>query len=163
MKFGECDVESRHLQDCSPRLCRLRTDELASWASTERTDHMLVYGPDKPSIMLSTEGDFTPTASMVASERETGYGPTNRSAIVLWIRLGAFFFAGAVTLFIAIDDFAKGFYTQTTWGRYGQEPYVNCVWKACDVLVGFFPIRCTLIWITATLGYEYRLFVAVIM
>jgi hypothetical protein len=27
---NECDVASRHLQDCSPRLCRLRTDELAS-------------------------------------------------------------------------------------------------------------------------------------
>jgi hypothetical protein len=28
-KDGERDVESRHLQDCSPRLCRLRTDGLA--------------------------------------------------------------------------------------------------------------------------------------
>jgi hypothetical protein len=28
-KVGESDVKSRHLQDCSPRLCRLRTDELA--------------------------------------------------------------------------------------------------------------------------------------
>jgi hypothetical protein len=27
-KVGESDVESRHLQDCSPRLCRLRTDGL---------------------------------------------------------------------------------------------------------------------------------------
>jgi hypothetical protein len=25
----ECDVESRHLQGCSPRLCQLRTDGLA--------------------------------------------------------------------------------------------------------------------------------------
>jgi hypothetical protein len=28
-KVGECDVASQHLQGCSPRLCRLRTDELA--------------------------------------------------------------------------------------------------------------------------------------
>jgi hypothetical protein len=28
-KVGECDVESRHLQGCSPHLCWLRTDGLA--------------------------------------------------------------------------------------------------------------------------------------
>jgi hypothetical protein len=28
-KVGECDVESRHLQGCSPHLCRLMTDGLA--------------------------------------------------------------------------------------------------------------------------------------
>jgi hypothetical protein len=28
-KVGECGVVSQHLQGCSPRLCRLRTDELA--------------------------------------------------------------------------------------------------------------------------------------
>jgi hypothetical protein len=28
-KGGECGVASRHLQDCSPHLCQLRTDELA--------------------------------------------------------------------------------------------------------------------------------------
>jgi hypothetical protein len=28
-KVGECDVASRHVQDCIPRLCRLRIDELA--------------------------------------------------------------------------------------------------------------------------------------
>jgi hypothetical protein len=27
-KDGESDVESRYLQDCSPRLCQLRTDGL---------------------------------------------------------------------------------------------------------------------------------------
>jgi hypothetical protein len=35
-KVGECDVESRHLQGCSPHLCRLRTDGLApasKWCS----------------------------------------------------------------------------------------------------------------------------------
>jgi hypothetical protein len=30
VKGGESDVESRHLQDCGPCLCRLRTDGLAS-------------------------------------------------------------------------------------------------------------------------------------
>jgi hypothetical protein len=36
------------------------------------------------------------------------------------------------------------------------------VWKACDVLVGFSPVGCTLIQITTTLRFEYRLFVVVI-
>jgi hypothetical protein len=55
-KVGECDVKSRHLQGCSPRLCRLR---LVGWpprASIERTGRILVYGPSKPSNRLSTEG-----------------------------------------------------------------------------------------------------------
>jgi hypothetical protein len=29
-KVGECDVPSQHLQGCSPHLCPLRTDGLAS-------------------------------------------------------------------------------------------------------------------------------------
>jgi hypothetical protein len=47
--------------------------------------------------------------------------------------------------------------------RYGIEPYVNRAWKVCGVLIVFSPVVCTSIQITATLGYEYRLFVAVIM
>jgi hypothetical protein len=35
-------VESKHLQGCSPRLCRLRTDGLAPQGSIECTDRMPV-------------------------------------------------------------------------------------------------------------------------
>jgi hypothetical protein len=66
---------------------------------------MLVYGPSKLSNPSSTDGDFSPTASMVASGRETGYGPMNQSAIVMWI------VSGAVALSIIVDDFVKGCYT----------------------------------------------------
>jgi hypothetical protein len=52
-------------------------------ASIECTDRMLVYGSSKPSRLSSTEGGFTSTASMIASERETGYRPVDRSAVVL--------------------------------------------------------------------------------
>jgi hypothetical protein len=45
---------------------------------------------------------------------------------------------------------------------YGLGSYVNQVWKACGVLIRFLPTECTSIRIAATLGYEYRLFVAVI-
>jgi hypothetical protein len=46
-KVRECDVESRHLQDCNPRLCRLSTDGLAPTRNIECTDRMLVYGFSK--------------------------------------------------------------------------------------------------------------------
>jgi hypothetical protein len=45
-KVGEWYVANRHLQGCSPHLCRLRTDELVPRASIECTDRMLVFmGP----------------------------------------------------------------------------------------------------------------------
>jgi hypothetical protein len=41
----------------------------------ECTDHMLVYEPSKPSSLTSTEGGFTPTASMAGSEENPGTNP----------------------------------------------------------------------------------------
>jgi hypothetical protein len=67
-----------------------------------------------------------------------------------------------VVLLNSIDDYVKGYYMWTTWDMYGLRPYVKWVWKACDVLVRFSPAGCISIRITATLGYEYRLFIAVI-
>jgi hypothetical protein len=84
-------MESQHLQGCSLHLCQLRTDGLSPRASTERTDRLLVYGPNKLSSLPSTEGGFTSTASMDASGRETRYGPADRSAVMLWIVSGALF------------------------------------------------------------------------
>jgi hypothetical protein len=52
---------------------------------------MLVYGPSKPSSLSSIEGTFTPTISMAALGKETGYGPMDQSAVVLWIVSGALF------------------------------------------------------------------------
>jgi hypothetical protein len=59
--------------------------------SVEHIDRVLVYGPSKPSSLPSTEGGFTPTASMVTSGRETRYEPANRPAVVLSIVSGALF------------------------------------------------------------------------
>jgi hypothetical protein len=72
------------------------------------------------------------------------------------------FFSGAVALFITVDDFLKDCYTWITWDTYGRGSYVNRAWKACGMLVGFFPVGCTLIQIIVTLRYEYRLFVTII-
>jgi hypothetical protein len=81
---------------------------------------------------------------------------------VLLIVSGALFL-GVVAPSIAIDDFTKGFYMWTTWDTYGQELYVDQVWEVCGMLIGFSPAGYTSIRISTTLGYEYRLFVVVIM
>jgi hypothetical protein len=74
---------------------------------------MLVYGSSKPNSLMSTEGDFTPTASMAGSGEKLG--------LDLWISQPSCcelcqepFFLGAVTLSIAVDDFMKGCYVWTT-------------------------------------------------
>jgi hypothetical protein len=60
----------RHLQGCSPCLCRLRTDRLATASKywTYRS-HDSVYGPSKSSSLPSTEGGFTSTVQWLAQER----------------------------------------------------------------------------------------------
>jgi hypothetical protein len=65
------------------------------------------YGSGKPSTLPSIEGGFTPTTSMVVLGEKLGMD--------LWIGQLACcglgqepFFSGAVALFIAVDDFAKG-------------------------------------------------------
>jgi hypothetical protein len=64
------------------------------------------------------------------------------------------FFSGAVTLSNSVNDFAKDCYMWTTWDTYDRGLYVDWAWKSCGVLVGFSPIGCISIRITATLGYE---------
>jgi hypothetical protein len=44
--------------------------------------------------------------------REIGFGPVDRSAVVLWIGSGAFF-SGVVVLLNSIDDYERGSYTRT--------------------------------------------------
>jgi hypothetical protein len=71
--------------------------------------HDGVYGPSKPSSLPSTEGGFTPTASMAGSEEKLD---TNLR-IGQPSRCGSCqepFSSGAVTLSIAVDDYAKGCY-----------------------------------------------------
>jgi hypothetical protein len=71
------------------------------------------YRPGKPSSLSSTEGDFTPTASMAGLGEKLGTDP--------WIgRLSCYglcrkpFFSGAVAMVIAVDDCMKGCYMWTT-------------------------------------------------
>jgi hypothetical protein len=75
-KVGEWYVVSQHLQSCSPRLRRLRTNGLAP--TSEYWTYWLhagVYGLSKPSNLQSTKGGFTPTASMSSSGEKLGTDP----------------------------------------------------------------------------------------
>jgi hypothetical protein len=64
------------------------------------------------------------------------------------------FFSGAVTLSIAVDEFVKSCYTWAVWDIYDRGSFVDWAWKACDVLIGFFPTGYTSIQIAGSLGYE---------
>jgi hypothetical protein len=96
---------------------------------------------------------FAPTASLVGLGEKLGTDP--------WIGQPTCrglcqepIFSGAVALLNSVDDYAKGCYMWTTWDTYGRGPYADRAWKACGVLVGFSPTRCTSIRIAATLEYE---------
>jgi hypothetical protein len=87
-KVREWYVESRHLQGCSPRLCQLRTPVSKYWTYRSHTG---IYGPSKPSSWLPSDAWLCPHYFIGWLGRETGYGPADRSAGVLWIVSGALF------------------------------------------------------------------------
>jgi hypothetical protein len=85
--------------------------------------------------------------------REIGYGPTDRSAGVLWIVSGALL-SGAVTL----SNFVGGSWNFATYGDRPQEAYAGRTWAGVGsvrvVLLGFSPAGRTSIRIAVTLEYE---------
>jgi hypothetical protein len=91
-KVGECDVASRHLQGCSPRLCRLRTDVLPP---REQVLNVPIacwcYGPSKPMQPVVKRCLDLITTSMVLLGEKLGDGPADRSTGVLGIISGALF------------------------------------------------------------------------
>jgi hypothetical protein len=89
------------------------------------------YGPGKPSTWPSIEGWLCSHCFNGWLRRETGYGPVNWSAVVLWIE------SGAVALLNSVDDYVKGCYALTAWDTYGQASYTDWAWDACGVLVRF--------------------------
>jgi hypothetical protein len=105
-------VERRHLQGCSPRLCRLKTDELAPRASIERTDRIWLYGSSKLISWLSTEAYIFLTASLAVVGEKVDMDPRIR-----WSSSSGLyrepFFSGAVGLYKSVDDFTKDCYVLT--------------------------------------------------
>jgi hypothetical protein len=77
---GGAHVEIRHLQGCSPHLCRLRTEGWYPRASIECTDRMLVFmGPVNQCSLLSTDVWLKPTASMAVGGEKLGGCDRNTS------------------------------------------------------------------------------------
>jgi hypothetical protein len=82
-------VVSWHLQDCSPRLSRLRTVRLTPTSKywTYRL-HVGDMGTISLVVGCQQELDFSPLLFGCCG-REAGYGPADRMTVVLWIVLGA--------------------------------------------------------------------------
>jgi hypothetical protein len=153
-KVGEWYVDSRHLQDCSPCLSRLRTDGLAPASKywTYRS-HAGVYESSKSSSRRQQMLGFAPTASLVGLWEKLGMDSWISQPTCCGLCREPFF-TGAVTLLNFVDDYVKGRYMWTTWDMYGPGPCADWAWETCDVLVRFSPIGCTSIRITATLRHE---------
>jgi hypothetical protein len=91
-KGGECGMESQHLQGCSPRLRQLRVEGLVSMSKYwTYWSHARDMSPINQCSLLPIDTWLFPIASMVVCGAETRYGPTDRSAGVLWIGIGALF------------------------------------------------------------------------
>jgi hypothetical protein len=147
-------VASQHLQGCSPRLSRLRTDGLAParkyWTYWS---HAGVYGPRKPSSCSPIGAWLTPTTSLVGSGERLGTNPCVGQLV--WSGLYREpSFSGVVESIQICWRLVKCCYIWTTWDTYDLGPYTDWAWKPCGVLVVFSPIWCTSIRIATTLGYE---------
>jgi hypothetical protein len=158
---GKWSVESRHLHGCSSYLCRLRTDGLAP---TSKYCPYRSHAGDMGSVSLLDDRQhnvgFAPTASLVDPREKLGTDSWI-SQSVCCVLCREPFFSGAVALLNSVDDYAKGCYAlhmRYVWSGIIHRPSVGYVWRVGRIS----PVRCTSIRITATLGYEYRLFVAVI-
>jgi hypothetical protein len=142
-KVREWYVASRHLQDCSLRLCRLRTDGLALMSKywTYRS-HAGDMGPVSLVVSCQQKVSFSPTTSLVDSGEKLGTNPRIGQTSCCGLCRDPFF-SGAVTLLNSVDDCVKDCYMWTMWDTFGLGPYTDWAWKACGVLVvgPVFPCR----------------------
>jgi hypothetical protein len=140
-----------------PHLCRLRTEGLVPVSKywTYRS-HIDVYGPSKPNSLPSSEGGFTPTASMAALGEKLGTDSwIDQSACCGLCR--KLFFSGAVALSIAVDDFVKGFHVCGLLAGSVRGAYVDWHRKRTCRVDQVFPCRVYIdsdrrdsrIWVTA--------------
>jgi hypothetical protein len=119
------------------------------------------YESCKASSWISTEGWLCPHCFMGWLGRETWYGPVDRLAIVIWIVSRALFLGNigsAQLCWWLYERLLCNDCVRYVWSRTIRRLSVGCVWCVSRVS----PVWCTSIRIVATLGYEYRLFVAVL-
>jgi hypothetical protein len=141
----------------SPYLCRLRTEGLVPVSKywTYRS-HAGVYGPNKPSSLPSTEGGFTPTASMTVLGEKLGTNLRIDQLMCCGLRQEPLF-SGAVALSIIVDDFTKGCHVQVLPTRSVRRAYVDWHRKRTCRVDRIFPCRVYIdsncrdswIWVTA--------------
>jgi hypothetical protein len=147
-KVWEWYVESWHLQGCSPRLCQLNDQ----WVHP-REQVLSVpiacywYGPSKPSSLSSTDAWL---------KRETGYGPVNRSASVLWIVSGAPFLESSgirPNLSVTRERLLYVDHVRYVWLRSIHRPSMENVWCVGQIFPYMVYIdsnhRDSRIWVTA--------------
>jgi hypothetical protein len=107
-KGGESVVAILRFLCGSPCLCRLRTEGLVPVSKYwTYQSHASVYGPSKPSSLLSIEDGFTLTASMTTLGEKLGIDPRIGQPACCGL-CQELIFSGAVTLSIVVDDFTKG-------------------------------------------------------
>jgi hypothetical protein len=136
-KVRELDVKNRHLQGCSPRLCRLRIDGLATMSKYWMYwSHARDMGPISLVASRQQKVGFAPTASMVILEEKLGTSPQIGRPTCCGLCREPFF-SGAVVLLNSVDNYTKCCYALTAWNTYGLGPYANWSWDACGMLVGF--------------------------
>jgi hypothetical protein len=112
-RSGSGYVASRHLQGCSPRLCRLRTVRLAP--------------ASKYCMYRSHAGDMDPVSLVVSCPQELTFlhcslaivgEKLGTDPLIGWLSCCGLcrepFFSGAVDLFKSVDDCMKGCYMWTT-------------------------------------------------
>jgi hypothetical protein len=111
-KGRESNVESRHLQGGSPRLCRLRTNELAL------TSKYWMYqscagdvGPLNWYSLLRTDAWLFSTTSMVVIGGKLGMDPQIGQPLCYGLGWEPFF-SGVVDPFNPVDDFTKGYHVR---------------------------------------------------
>jgi hypothetical protein len=133
----ECDVVSRHLQGCIPRLCRLRINGLAPASKYWMyRSHAGVYGHSNPCSLLSTGAWLKCTASVVVLGEKLRWVPW----ATLWdweVESGALFLRSSASV-QPYWRVAKGCYTPITWDTYSLGPYADWAWDVCGMLVRFF-------------------------
>jgi hypothetical protein len=80
--------------------------------SIERTDHMPVYGPNKPSSRLLIEACLFSTVSLAVVGKKLGMDIRISQPLCCELCRESFF-SGVMDLFKSVDDYAIGCYTWT--------------------------------------------------
>jgi hypothetical protein len=149
---NECDVVSRHLQGCNPRLCRLRINGLAPankyWMYRS---HAGVYGPNNPCSLLSTGAWLKRTASVVVLGEKLRWVPWPLCGTERWSQ-DNFSQEQCIypTLLTSCERLLYTYHMRYIWSGTIRGLSVGCVWHVSRVFLA----GCTSIRIAATLGYE---------